>query len=1113
MNPAQYREARALFHRLADRPDDEQRRTLDDADLETTVAECVRRMLDLDPASDDVFAEDRLGDYGRSLLTEEAWLGAPLERVGRFRVLERLGEGGMGVVFRALDETATDEQPVAVKVLHAGLASTGLVRRFRREAEVLSRLAHPGIARFLDAGVATAVTEDGTARPVHFLAMEYVPGDTILRHASYNGLDQRARLELMARVCDAVYAAHEAGIVHRDLKPGNVLVAPVDDDPVGMPKVLDFGVARHTGEDVETLTLTRTGAVLGTVPYMSPEQVSGGELAVTGASDIYGLGVLTYELLTGELPYPVRGLPLPEAARVVSELPPRRTGRRGDLDTVLGKALEKDPDDRYSSAAALAADLRRLAAGRPVLARPPSWATRSVRIVRRNRALAASVAGVVLALLVGVVVATSAAFREADLRADADASAAEARLAADVSARTAHIARLQNAAASLAAHDLPHARAVLDTCEPERRGWPWHLLRARLDDSIVRTWVPGVTKSSSAQLLPGRTPEEVFLVAVSQEEPRTASLFRWDVRSGAVELAWSRDGAQGTAFHVPTGTLTWIGLDGTWTREVLATGEVLASASMGDVDTKPLLTVPVHSADGVRVRFHGDVDLLLEWDGVEGSAPVVTRFPGQVVTDDAYRWVAWQRGRKILLRDELSGEERSWWEDGRPKSVQPDGTVVVHLTGTGRVALCRFPPDGAPLPDGAPVERRVVQLERGESIGDVVFHPTGDLVATLGGHRSTRVWSTTTGELLHAVHGGSIPQRAGLLLEDDRLVTLDDEGTLRAWDLRAPPGRLVTHGDTVTGLALAGDRVVFCTHDKKLGSVDLRTRELHALAPSPVDAWTLSRVAVSPDGRRLAVSCLRGPPHGRSAYVVDLATGETTELEERGMPWDGNIDFAWSPDGTRLALQDEYHGIDLFAWDADGGGPELVATSPLSGKGVRGAVAFSPDGRWLAARVGTQHAGLLDPETLEVVRRFPGERAILTVIAWSPDGTRLAGGFRDAVARIWSVEDRTILQRLQGHDRTVIGLAWSPDGALLATGSMDRSVRLWDTEHGDEVLRLADVRSEFRELTFARDGECLVGETRTGLWIWDSADAVDRPPVRDPPPPSRDVRDLVAPGG
>src|SRR5262249_54983221 len=244
-------------------------------------------------------------------------------RIGRYRILRLLGEGGMGAVYEA--EQDNPRRPVALKVVRPGLVSPGLLKRFAQEAQILGRLHHPGIVPIYEAGVA----EDGQP----FFALELILGATLDEYVRRHALDPAARLGLLAQVCDAVQHAHEHGVIHRDLKPGNILV-----DEAGQPKVLDFGVARATDADLVTSTgHTRPGQLVGTLSYMSPEQVAADPAAVDQRSDVYALGVILFELLASRLPYPLEHLPLPEAARVIREQEPSRLGSldtrfRGDVE-------------------------------------------------------------------------------------------------------------------------------------------------------------------------------------------------------------------------------------------------------------------------------------------------------------------------------------------------------------------------------------------------------------------------------------------------------------------------------------------------------------------------------------------------------------------------------------------------------------------------------------------------------------------------------------------------------------------------------------------------------------------------------------------------------------
>jgi non-specific serine/threonine protein kinase/serine/threonine-protein kinase len=323
--------------------------------------------------------------------------------IGRYRIVRILGEGGMGTVYEA--EQDSPRRRVALKVVRSGLSTREMLKRFERESQVLGRLQHPGIAQIYEAGTADV----GPASQPYF-AMEFIQGAPLREYAAAHHLDLAARLELVAKICDAVQHAHDRGIIHRDIKPGNVLV-----DRTGQPKVLDFGVARLLeAQPAETLR-TSEGQLVGTLAYMSPEQVLGDSSAIDGRSDVYAIGVVLYELLAGRMPYDVAGLQH-EAVQAILEDDPHPLSAanrqlKGDVETIVSKALEKDRARRYPSPAALAGDLRRYLINEPITARPASAAYQLQKFVRRHTSLVAAAAAVFVALTAGTVVSTWQALR------------------------------------------------------------------------------------------------------------------------------------------------------------------------------------------------------------------------------------------------------------------------------------------------------------------------------------------------------------------------------------------------------------------------------------------------------------------------------------------------------------------------------------------------------------------------------------------------------------------------------------------------------------------------------------------------------------------------------
>ena len=340
--------------------------------------------------------------------------------IGRYQILRLLGEGGMGTVFEA--EQEHPRRTVALKVIKLGFSGPELLRRFEQESQALGRLQHPGIAQIYEAG-----TADSGFGPQPYFAMELIRGQSLLQYARAHQLNTRQRLELMAKVCEAVHHAHQRGIIHRDLKPSNILV-----DESGQPKVLDFGVARATDSDAQATRQTDLGQLVGTLAYMSPEQVLADPLELDTRSDVYALGVILFELLAGRLPYEI-SRQLHEAVQTIREEDPTPLSSvsrnyRGDIETIVGKALQKDKTQRYPSAAGMAADIQRYLKDEPIAARPPSVTYQLQKFARRHKALVAGVAAVFAVLVAGIIASTLEATlaRRAEQTATTEAATAKA---------------------------------------------------------------------------------------------------------------------------------------------------------------------------------------------------------------------------------------------------------------------------------------------------------------------------------------------------------------------------------------------------------------------------------------------------------------------------------------------------------------------------------------------------------------------------------------------------------------------------------------------------------------------------------------------------------------
>jgi tetratricopeptide (TPR) repeat protein len=390
------RKVQELFEEALDQPaaDREQfvrTSAAGDADL----VQEVLALLDSYQEAGDFLEPSTLGDLFEEIVgePEKNLIG---RKLGRYRILEVLDRGGMGVVFRA--EQEQPRRQVAIKLIDRIFTSREILRRFELEAEVLGRLQHPYIAQIMEAGTSS---EEGTGRP--WFAMELVVGKPLIEYSEERELSLRDQVILMIRICEGLEHAHRNGVIHRDLKPSNILVTGE-----GVPKILDFGVARVTDPDLKTSALdTAHGALVGTLPYMSPEQLGGDPGKVDTRSDVYALGVVLFEMLTGSLPRDLKDRSLGEAVRIVAETTPRTLSGQGrtypsDLKTIVAKSLEGDPDRRYGSAAQFASDLKRFLDNQPIMARPPSGLYQLKKMVTRHR-LAVALVGVLLVVVLAAV--------------------------------------------------------------------------------------------------------------------------------------------------------------------------------------------------------------------------------------------------------------------------------------------------------------------------------------------------------------------------------------------------------------------------------------------------------------------------------------------------------------------------------------------------------------------------------------------------------------------------------------------------------------------------------------------------------------------------------------
>ena len=1056
----------------------------------------------------------RLPELQAGAGSEQAgWPAGPRVQVRHYRIVRRIAEGGMGAVYEA--EQDQPRRPVALKVVRPGLASPALLKRFTHEAQILGRLHHPGIAQVYEAGLA----DDGQP----FFAMEFIRGLPLDEYANRHGLDLAARVNLLARVCDAVQHAHDHGIIHRDLKPANILV-----DETGQPKVLDFGVARATDVDALTVAgLTQTGQLLGTPNYMSPEQITANAETIDQRVDVYALGVILFELAAHRLPFHLDNRPLAEAARVIVEQDPPRLGSldpelRGDVETIVAKALEKDPARRYAAAAALAADLRRWLAHEPILARPPSVLYHLRKFARRHKALVAGSVATVLALVLGLIGTIFFAVRESHQRGQAEHNAQMALDEKQEALFQAYRARMAAAVAALSAHDVADAARQLETASQDLRDWEWRHLRSRLDDSSAVISLPAgsigflldapLTLRSSPSAGGRREGEGGAPDRFCGAAWMSSSVRLIDLETGAhttVPIGPERRAVSLNPTRHGLRIVAWVGKAA---FEVLdEAGHVVCHVARPDTDV-PLPVVV--SPDGkwlVAPRVDGAWVRLVIYDATSGKQTAVCA--GH--REDIWHFTFSPDGTRLTS----ASEDRTAcvWDTA-------SGALLATCGGhTSKVLGVSFSPDGARLvtaaADGTVRQwdartGRAVEAPYDRHAGEVhtaVYSPDGQWVASAGIDRTIRVWRATGRQdvaILHGHTGGVVAlafapdgRRLASLSRNSRLVASGD-GTVRIWEVDPQATLPVLRGHTrfVYPVAFSPDGrwLASGSWDKTVRLWDAATGEACAILRHP---GVVPCLAYSPDGTWL----VSGNHGDNRLRMWDTATGAVRK-EIQGP---GGLVHALtiSADGKRVTATANENFKDHW-WVCDITSGERL----FSGKGE--ALAYSPDGGWLAVRDPDEKTLLLlDARTYETAAHFHGHERIIWSATFSPDSRRLASCSQDHTVRVWQIDNdapppssagvagrgkgeegpRAACRVLRGPTDEIFTAAFHPDCRRLATAGRDGVVWLWDPVRGEEVARLQGHKSYIWSVAFSPDGTTLAsGSGDFTVRLWDTAPLKDR---------------------
>jgi WD40 repeat protein len=995
-------------------------------------------------------------------------------RVGKFELLDELGSGGFGTVWRARDTEL--DRLVALKIPHSGRARTPQEReRFLREGRNAARLRHPNIV-----SVHEVASHDG----LPYLVTDFVAGTSLADFLTGRRPTFREAAELTAQVADALAYAHGHGVVHRDVKPSNVMLeCPPGAPGPGKPLVLDFGLALRDGGEA---TLTVAGEVLGTPAYMSPEQAAGQSHAVDGRSDVYSLGVVLYQMLTGELPF--RGNVRMMLHQVLHDepRPPRRLNDAvpRDLETICLKAMAKAPSRRYAGAEAMAGDLRRWLRGEPILARPVSAWERGWRWARRRPAVAGLLAALVLVIGGSLAGLTALWLTAEGRRLDAERAQGEESRAKDLAGRhltaarrNLYVSRIQLAHREWQEGHVGRARELLESLRPQAdeedlRRFEWHYLWRLCHLPLHTLEFPGnpvcLAYSPDGRLLAagensqGRVsvwdavtgkrlwelkhPQGVRSVAFSRDGRRLVTCAGdnkvrfWDTHTGQ-EAAPAWDAPQGaTAFAFsPVEDRLAVGKVGAVTVHDLATGRVVSSFRCPAARIFPLAYSP-----GGRRLAGSLAGRVCVWDAAHGQLLRELQAPhaGRAAfSPDAHHlaFTGADPPQRVTVHD-LEGNRSSVLAGPQqqgllPVAWSPDGFRIAAGGNDGIVRVW-----------GAATRKEELSLIGHEGrVHQLAFSPDGLRLASASADGTVRVWQLTGGGDRDAhVPMRVVGLRPGAFSADGRRYYAAEQGRApKGWGVgtgleqvafEAVPGKVYQLACSPDGALLAGVQVLRSGDPKQTGfarRVALwDTSSGRLLRCWDVSTGLLDCLAFSPDGRRLATAGHQVPVQVWEVQVWEVATGR--KLAGWDCPHGWVHQLAFTPDGRRLlATASAGAKATVVSWEASTG--QAIWTVEVPGEQAR-YMALASDGR---AAVGTLNAIiLLSAEDGSELRRLPIRRTGVTpTLAFSPDASRLVSA-RLSVAgepgevKIWEAATGQELLTLRGTGGFTTP-AFGPDGRRL----------------------------------------------------------------------------------
>jgi WD40 repeat protein len=1096
-----------------------------DADLRSKVED----LLKAHSQAGDFLEEPAIGPsvtLGDPHLTE-----GPGTIISRYKILEKIGEGGMACVYMA-EQKEPIRRKVALKIIKLGMDTKQVIARFAAERQALAIMDHPNIARVLDAGA----TETG--RP--YFVMELVKGVCITEYCDKNKLNTRERLDLFTQVCNAVQHAHQKGIIHRDIKPSNIMVTLHDGQPV--PKVIDFGIAKATSLELTEKTLfTRYAQMIGTPEYMSPEQAEMSGLDIDTRTDIYSLGVLLYQLLTGALPFDpetLRASGYTEIRRtIVEEEPPRPSTRlsslgkeaekiaerrgtkisllvarlRRELEWIPLKAMRKDRTRRYRSASELADDIKNYLKGNPLIAGPETSLYLVKKFVRKHTGSVATVVIVAAVIILGLVTsivmgcrAEQARQREVLARKQVEQALMRAEKAERIAQQQRELAeeRAEEYRRSLYVHrinladvahrdgDMGRLRKLLDSCPEDLRAWEWYRLNHISDQTAMTLQVDeeGVYDVTFA-------PDGRRIVSAGAD----GTIKLWDAADGkemmtlrgheatVLSAKFSPDGKRIASMSKDGKIKIWDAQSGT--EQITLKG----SAGLHSLLPPPWMWGPIaFSPDGKKIASGSPNNAIKVWDADSGTGLMTLSghekwLTGLTFTPDGKRIASSSKDKTLRVWDASTGQQLMVLK-GHERGVggvaiSPDGKRIVSVSGD----------ETAKVWDMATGDELMTLHGHEKAIGSVAFSNDGARIATGGAAGKIKVWDAAIGAEVTTLLGHLKPVMGVAFSPDGkRIVSGSYDGTVRIWE----PG--VDHTAPVT-LEGRYKSIAFSSDGKHIvtGGMDKPIRIRAAVSRAELMGIEGGGYGAlfSPDGTSIASVDLR------NIYVWDASSGKKLATlsghesgpltEEQGSIWS----IAYSPDGTRIVsggldkmvrVWNAITGAEIMALRGHGDWPDWPEYSGIS------SVAFSPDGNLIASGGSDYTVKIWNARTGAEVMTMSEHSHFVNDVVFSPDGKRFVSASTDKTIRVCDVASGDVLQVLEGHDGEVLSLAFSPDGKRIVSGSKDDTFRIWDAATGVEVQRLPINGSVWR-LCFSPDGKTLATTSSTGFYrnctitLWESA--------------------------